>query len=521
MDESNIRASAPEREMAESLARAMLDALPMPVSWAEANGNIAFWNRRAEQLFGYSSEQVANVEAWYALAYPDASYRAQVVERWNRAVQEAINGGGELHFEAVRIRTRMGTDLDVEISATVVHGRLLVVFNDLTERQHAERSVRESEARLSAAFAAIPDACAISKVDTGQYLLVNAGFTQITGFQPEEALGKSSADLNLWVDYAQRNEVVKQLVEKGAVNDYEASFRRQNGAIINGVISGRVVRAGETPIIVTITRDVTAQRILERKLQEAERLDSIGRLAGGVAHDFNNLLTVIQGNLELALLDLPQGHRLQKDLQETMAASRRAAKLTSQLLAFGRKQVLSARSVDLNVVLVAIEDLLRRVVGEGIELELELAPELSPVLVDQSQLEQVVLNLVFNARDAMPGGGLLHLKTEQRRPEPGTSASESGQVRLLVTDTGAGMSPEVRARLFEPFFTTKELGKGSGLGLASVYGIVKQSGGHIEVQSAPGRGTTFMLEFAPVERAAEASRVSTPAVPRPTGPRSA
>jgi two-component system cell cycle sensor histidine kinase/response regulator CckA len=485
----------------ESLLHRMLDAMPIAVGWVSPDGRIGFWNRRAQALFGYSLEQVSDCPTWYRLAYPDDDYRSEVIGRWESAVRAAARDRSEIRFDAVRVRTSAGVDVQVEIQATFVDDKLLVVFHDVTDKLRAARALRESEARLAAAFASIPDACAISNVETGHYVLVNDGFTQITGWAASEALGKSSADLDLWVDYDDRNEVVERLVQSGTVDHYDAEFRRRDGRIIQGVVFGRVVKAGDTPFIITLTRDVTAQRVLERKVMEAQRLDSVGRLAGGVAHDFNNLLTVIQGNLELVLSRLPADHAVRPELLETVTASQQAAAVTRQLLAFGRKQILTARVVDLNAVLERMRDLIRRVLGEAIELRLHLAPRVKPVLLDEAQLEQVLLNLVLNARDAMPAGGQLDITTRELDTEtetnPGASTrATGGRVRLTIEDSGTGMSPEVRDRIFEPFFTTKEQGKGTGLGLASVYGIVQQSGGAIEVETQLGRGTAFHLDFA-------------------------
>jgi PAS domain S-box-containing protein len=510
-----------ESDGAESLTRQMLDALPIPVSWADADGRISYWNRRAEALFGYSSDEVPDLETWYERAFPDAGYRRDFIERWNSTLLRARETSQESHFEAVRVRTRSGRSVDVELSGTFVGERLLLVFHDVTARLSAERAVRYSEARLSAAFSAIPDACAVSNVETGRYVLVNEGFARITGWSIDEAVGKNSADLDLWVDRAQRAEVLRQLVETGKIDHFEASFRHKSGKTILTLVSGRVISADGTPFIVTITRDVTAERALEEKLRVSERLDSIGRLAGGVAHDFNNLLTVIQGNLDLALAELPSEHALRPALEDTYDASVRAATITRQLLAFGRRQLLTARAVSLNEVIENMAGLLRRVVGEAIEVTFELASGLSPVLVDRAQLEQVILNLVLNARDAMPRGGKLLLETE---PVPALTVGEAGTpargaVRLIVEDTGTGMTPEVRARIFEPFFTTKGRTQGMGLGLASVYGIVQQSGGKIEVSSELGGGSSFVVHFPAASDDVNPSRRPQPVVPRRGGPK--
>ncbi len=485
---------------ADLLVRAF-DELPMPVTLLAPDGRIQFWNRRARELFGYTLDEVSHVETWRRLAYPDEAYRTDIVERWGAAVQRARESGGELRFGPIHLRTRHGGEREVEIVGTFVDERVLVVFNDVTEKLHVEHALRESEARLAAAFAAMPDAVALSNATTGEYLLVNEGFSRITGWAAEEAIGKSSADLALWVDYEQRNAVVRELVASGKIDDYEASFRRRDGSVVTGLVFGRIVKAGETPLLLTVTRDVTEQRVLERRLRQSERLDSVGRLAGGVAHDFNNLLTVILGSLQLALEPLPPGDPMRPELEIAYQAGERAATITRQLLAFGRKQVMAASSVDLVSVLSEMDDLLRRVVGEGVELTLLCSGPVSPVRIDRAQLEQVVLNLVINARDAMPRGGSLLVEirdVEAAPPDAGVSATPrvlGRSVRLTVTDTGTGMSEETRSRVFEPFFSTKERGKGTGLGLSSVYGIVRQSGGTIDVVSEPGRGTTFMLDF--------------------------
>ena len=491
-----LDASTPNAGHELELLRHMLDAMPIAASWVDSDGRIGFWNRRARLLFGYVLEEVHDRATWYRLAYPDEAYRADVAARWSKALQEATRERSEIRLGAVRVRTKSGADVEVELQGTFVEDKLLVVFHDVTDRMSAQRALEDSEARLAAAFAAIPDACAVSNVESGQYVLVNEGFTRITGWSATDALGRNSSDLKLWVDYEQRNEVVQRLVRQEDVDDYEATFRRRDGVLITGIIFGRVVKAGHASFIITLTRDVTAQRALERKVKEAERLDSVGRLAGGVAHDFNNLLTVIQGNLELALARLPADHSVRPELETTMAASQQAAAVTRQLLAFGRKQVLRARAVDLNAALEGMRELIRSVLGEGIELTMQLAPNVSAAVLDEAQLEQVVLNLVLNARDAMPAGGRLVIATSDHDARANASESGCALVRLTVEDSGTGMLPEVRDRIFEPFFTTKEQGQGTGLGLASVYGIVQQSGGKIEVETRLGHGTTFHVDFA-------------------------
>ncbi len=255
-----------------------------------------------------------------------------------------------------------------------------------------------------------------------------------------------------------------------------------------------------------IARDITERRGLEERLLQSEKIESIGRLAGGIAHDFNNLLTAILGYTELLLSHSPVGDPDRSDLEEIEKAGQRAAALTQKLLAFSRKQVLMPKELDLNETLSSLKSMLRRVIREDVALTCELPGDPAIVKIDPTQIEQVILNLVLNARDAMPGGGEIRLElTKVGRSDKGipedAPPNVSEYVRLKVIDSGVGIPPEVRAHLFEPFFTTKELGKGTGLGLASVYGLVRQNNGFISVDSKPGRATTVNKHFpAPAAR---------------------
>jgi nitrogen-specific signal transduction histidine kinase/CheY-like chemotaxis protein len=263
-------------------------------------------------------------------------------------------------------------------------------------------------------------------------------------------------------------------------------------------------------------RDITFEVDLERQLHQAQRLEAVGRLAGGVAHDFNNILTIISGNAELALGDLVPQNPSAEAFREIIEASRRAASLTRQLLAFSRKQILQPRVLDLNALVASTEKMLRRLIGEDVALRTELRPNLSAIRADPGQLEQILMNLAVNARDAMPRGGELTFTTENVEIHKtyagvgGARVRSGGYVRLTVKDTGEGMDEETMSRIFEPFFTTKEQGRGTGLGLSTVYGIVKQSGGYIWVESEVGKGTSFMVYFPEVDAAPEQLRAEGP-----------
>jgi signal transduction histidine kinase/ActR/RegA family two-component response regulator len=289
------------------------------------------------------------------------------------------------------------------------------------------------------------------------------------------------------------------------------------------VVSPLADQRGRIPRFVLIATDVTHQRNLEAELQRAQKLEAVGRLAGGIAHDFNNLLTAITGFTRFALTDLPEDSPVRPDLEQALLAAERAGALTHQLLAFSRQQVLQPQVLNLNEVVENVEPMLRRVIGEDIRIHLALSDALGSVRADRGQLEQVLVNLVVNARDAMPQGGVLTIETSDVELDAGpAAASQTGapgpHVMLAVTDTGVGMSAATRDRIFEPFFTTKETGHGTGLGLATVFGIVRQSGGSIWVYSEPGQGSTFKIYLPRYDGPAEVARTPTPvSVPTVSG----
>ncbi|MCL6646413.1 MAG: response regulator, partial [Dehalococcoidia bacterium] len=290
-------------------------------------------------------------------------------------------------------------------------------------------------------------------------------------------------------------------------------------------VSSRLIYEGGAPAgIEGIARDVTERRQLEAQLRQSQKMEAIGRLAGGVAHDFNNLLTAINGWGEILLQELPPDDYRRQFVEEITRAGERATELTRQLLAFGRRQVLAPKVLDLNATVASMHKMLTRLIGENIQLVTELDPNLGRVKADPGQIEQVIMNLCVNARDAMPAGGTLTISTSNvvvsdHTPLPGRPGDlkPGAYVMLAISDTGIGMDAETQARIFEPFFTTKEQGKGTGLGLATVYGIITQSGGHITVQSRPGHGTTFRIYLPQVAAAAEHREVHPQADGLPRG----
>ncbi|MEM7349716.1 MAG: ATP-binding protein [Acidobacteriota bacterium] len=330
-----------------------------------------------------------------------------------------------------------------------------------------------------------------------EVVYVNPAFTRMSGYGPEEILGKSPFLLGGPDSDPQRDvEVFNELTGGRTLKGEMVAYAKDRTEFI---MEWQVVplrdESGAVTHLLAIQRDITEHRRLETQLRQSQKMEAVGRLAGGVAHDFNNLLTAIIGYNQLLLLALGTDHPQREAVEQIGKAAKRAATLTSQLLAFSRRQVLQPKVIDLNEVVRGIEKILRRLIGEDIDLLIELEPLAAKVKADPGQLEQVILNLAINARDAMPDGGHLLVETDEVELDDDAAReheTESGAyVRLRVRDSGLGMDTETQAKIFEPFFTTKGQEKGTGLGLATVYGIVKQSGGFIGVDSTTGKGTIF------------------------------
>jgi PAS domain S-box-containing protein len=339
----------------------------------------------------------------------------------------------------------------------------------------------------------------------------NRGAEEIYGWTEAEAIGKVMHQLLLTGSPVSIDDIDRKLTRDGRWDGELVHTRRDGKQII--VESRQVLRrdAAGAPIgILEINRDVNDRKRLEDQFRQAQKLEGIGRLAGGVAHDFNNLLTVISGYAGTALDELAAEHPLRGPMEQISKAAARATSLTRQLLIFSRRQVIEPKDIVLNDLVRDFEKMLRRLIGEDINLVLALDAGAGTIRADAGQIEQVILNLAVNARDAMPTGGTLSIETtsllaDAEFAQKHLSVQPGLYVVLAVSDTGVGMSPEVKSHLFEPFFTTKESGKGTGLGLTTVYGIVKQSGGSIWVYSEPGRGTTFRLLFPAVQAEGEAA----------------
>lgn len=370
------------------------------------------------------------------------------------------------------------------------------------ERIQAEQALRESEERFSKAFFSSPVSMTLSTLKDGRYLAVNEATCKLFGYSQEEMIGSTSLDVGIWPSPEARRRMVEEVIQKRSVRDMECRMRTKSGSIRTCLISVEQMDfAGETIILVTI-HDLTDRLNLEEQLRHAQKMEGIGQLAAGVAHDFNNILTVIQGHAGLLSLSVGGGKTNDSVIQITSAAEK-AANLTRQLLTFSRRQGIAPKPIDLNSVLGNTTKMLHRLLGESVSMQFNYSPLVPTICADVGMMEQIVVNLAVNARDSMVNGGQVVVSTKLVEVDA-KHASQNAEARvghfvcLSVRDSGCGIAPENMSKIFEPFFTTKEVGKGTGLGLAMVYGIVKQHQGWIEVESVVGQGSTFNV-FLPVD----------------------
>ena len=405
-------------------------------------------------------------------------------------------------------------------------GGVAVIASDVTEKRRTEDQLR----KLSRAVEQSPVSIVMTDI-AGNIEYVNPKFTQVTGYEASELLARNPRILKSGATPAAVYEELWRTISGGGEWRGELQNRRKDGSLFWEEASISALRDAEGRVThyIGVKEDITERKRAEEDLRQAQqqllqaqKMDSIGRLAGGIAHDFNNLLTAINGFSELALAGLPADSPVRRDIDQIRQAGERAANLTRQLLAFSRQQVLEPRVLDLNAVVAGLLTLLRRLVGERIEIEARLGDDLGRVLADPGQIEQVIVNLTVNARDAMPDGGRLTIETLPAEADPGHAGHRSrggtGQLILLAfTDTGAGMEENVRRRALEPFFTTKPPGEGTGLGLSTVYGIVTQSGGDVWIDSEPGRGTTVRVCLPRIDASLDAAQEPEPPAGYATG----
>jgi len=487
----------------ENLYETLVHASPDAITVADAQGTILFASPRALQLFGCTSESEAVGHSAFEWVAPEDQAKA-VSE-----LRETVACAGQGDCECTFLR-RDGTRFNAEVKATVfrpvatAEPRLILITRDITERKRAE----VAHTLLITAVEQAVEAIVITDL-SGRILYVNPAFEKTTGYTREEAVGKNPRILKSGRQPAAFYEEMWQTLARGEVWHGHFINRRKDGTLFEEESTISPVRDSTGHIVnyVAVKRDVTSEVALQAQLRQSQKMEAIGTLAGGVAHDFNNLLTVIQGHASLAQIDPGLPADLRESIEEIQRAADRAANLTRQLLTFSRRQAFLPRHIDLNHHVSATAKMLQRIVGEDIRMQMKLATQPLIVHADGGMVDQVLLNLAVNSRDAMPRGGCLLIETSLAEFDE-TSAQQSIDGRpgsfvcLSVSDSGCGIPAELLPRIFEPFFTTKDVGKGTGLGLATVYGIVQQHSGWIHAYSEPDKGTTFRIYLPHVDRAA-------------------
>jgi two-component system cell cycle sensor histidine kinase/response regulator CckA len=469
-----------------------------------AEGKYSYVNEAFARMMGYASTREVIGRVWREVNDP----RDLVSVRDD--LHKALTERGKW-FGAVTVHGRNGL-IPLEVTVTKLpEGGVVAISRDVSDRRQAEQSRAEAEAKYRTLVEQVAAISYIAELGVdGQWLYISPQVEAMFGFPAEEWL----ADSRQWIRHVhpEDHRVVEAAEEASKRGEkFQAEYRvvRKDGRVIWVSDTAVVVPESDShPLMEGIIVDITDRKQLEGQLQQARRMEAMGRLAGGIAHDFNNLLTIIKGYTELALTRAREYPEVRQDLERIEDASERAAGLVRQLLAFSRRQVLQPKVLDLNGIVVGLDKLLRRLMDEDIDMKTVVGQDLGTIKADPGQIEQVIMNLVVNARDAMPDGGRLTVETENVELDHAYARDHATvrpgrYVMLAVSDTGIGMSADTIAHIFEPFYTTKESGRGTGLGLSTVYGIVKQSGGYVWVYSEPGRGTTFKVYLPRVDAPAE------------------
>jgi two-component system cell cycle sensor histidine kinase/response regulator CckA len=494
----------------------IVQSSPLALISIDLDGNIKTWNPAAEYIFGWRAEEV--------VGRPNPIVPADKMDEYRAIREQAARSHSFVTREAVRVR-RDGSLVNISLSTAALRdGRgtctgTIAVISDITGQKQAQERLK----LLATAVEQAAESIIITDPE-GLIQYVNPAFERTTGFSIADTVGKTPRILNSGKQDQAFYENLWRCLKRGEVWTGHFTNKRKDGSLFEEEATISPVRdaSGEIINFVAVKRDVTKEVGLEQQLIQSQKMEAVGTLAGGIAHDFNNLLTAIVGYSQLAMGKLKGADPLRADIAEIEKAGQRAAALTSQLLAFSRRQVFQPKILDLNALVTDLQKMLRRLIGEDIDMVALLDLELGAVKADPSQLQQVIMNLVVNARDAMPYGGKLTIETanvelDREYTSRHIEVMPGSYVMISITDTGCGMDQKTRAHIFDPFFTTKELGRGTGLGLSTVYGIVKQSGGYIWVYSEPGRGSTFKVYLPRVVEPVEEAGDSAKPAPLPNG----
>jgi two-component system cell cycle sensor histidine kinase/response regulator CckA len=462
--------------------------------------NRSFLNYRdmkREQVIGRRVDEVLKKEIFESVVKEkmDECFRGKVVQY-------------ELVYDYPKLGVRALFASYFPIAGPTGIERIACVLRDITDRKRDEEKLRKSEERFSIAFRQSPLAITISTQADGQYLDANESFFKMTGYTREDVVGHTASEMKFWALPSLRTDLLGRLRDGGSVTDRRMEFKTSTGEVREAELSWEPIEVDGQSCLLAFMRDVTETQRLEAQFRQAQKMEAVGRLAGGVAHDFNNMLSVIIGYSDLSVDLVSSESLVNRYLVQIKKASERAALLTRQLLAFSRQQIVFPRILDLNDVVNNLATMLVRMVGESVSVSFRPTTPLGSIKADPGQIEQILMNLVVNARDAMPLGGEITVETALAEVNEHYVSEHAGSqvgphVMLAISDTGCGIEESIKSKIFEPFFTTKGIGQGTGLGLSTVYGIVIQSKGSICVDSEVGRGTTFKIYFPRIAEKAE------------------
>jgi PAS domain S-box-containing protein len=496
----DLAAARDREQLAKAAFEITLESIGDAVISVDAGGRVQFLNSAAEKLTGWPRSSAMGGTLADVFPLIDES-TGQALP--NPAMRVMEGGNLELLPDTALLVTHDGRRVPIDDSAAPLRdpqgksAGAVLVFRDVSPRREAQRQLEDSERRYRLLFDSNPHPMWVYEVGSLKFLEVNHSAVEHYGYSREEFLRMTLRDIRPPEDVP---DLLRDTDKASSERHTDGPWRhrKKDGTIIYVEITAHPLLFQGCDARFVLSHDITDRAQLEHQLRQSQKLEAVGRLAGGVAHDFNNMLTVISGYADLLGASLAPGDSAAAPVAEIAAAAQRAASLTQQLLAFSRRQVLQPKVLNLNTSLVNIRKMLERLLGEDIEIRTVLAPDLWQVSADPGQIDQIVMNLAVNARDAMENGGTLTLQTTNVTLDDDYVSSHVGvdageYVCLSVIDTGHGMDEATKARLFEPFFTTKEVGRGTGLGLSTVYGIVKQSHGNIWVYSEPGKGTMFSV----------------------------
>jgi two-component system, cell cycle sensor histidine kinase and response regulator CckA len=500
-DITERRAAEEENRRRQKYVESVLYNAPDAIVTLDHEHRVVDWNPGAVTMFGYLREETVGRNLDLLVA------RAGVMEEAVSKTLQVLSGRRVPPFESVRYR-KDGSPVHVMVAGSPIMvgdnlAGVVTVYTDITAIKQVEQALRENTEQMRTVIHTIPDPMALVRLADHIFVDVNDSFVSTTGLARETVVGHKVPDVPIWNDPEDFKKILQILAERGEIKNLAITFRRCDGSRIDSLMSARVLTLNDQPHFVGIARDISAltaaqaeKENLEILLRQAQKMEAIGTLAGGIAHDFNNLLMGIQGRNSLMLSETTPGHPFYEHLRGVEAYVRRAADLTRQLLGFARGGKYETQALNLNEIAAQSLSLFGRTRKE-LDIQAQYQKHIWCVEADPSQLEQVFLNLFVNAWQAMPAGGSLRVETENivlnRTKAPRLGLTPGNFVRIGVADTGIGMDDTVRERIFDPFFTTKPRGRGTGLGLASAYGIIKNHGGIISVESAQGRGSTFTI----------------------------